>query len=90
MNCWHWDDRLGDKPDNFDNLPNWIVDLSQESKNKYITPIMNAIEDRIGRKEILREWNVYNSNNNLGMSEDEFEDWYTTGNIPERLYKGSD
>lgn len=57
LNCDKWDERLGVAP------RKWA---------KSTEPIMEAIEARVGMKQILKHHNM----NNLGKTEEEFEEWY--------------
>lgn len=72
LNHWQWPDELGEKPENWDTMPDHSKDNSVNTKYKIIMPIMNKIENKIGQKECLR-WHHLN---NLNRSNEQFEDWW--------------
>jgi hypothetical protein len=51
LNCWEWDNRLGEKPKDFDNLPNYFLSShnSMLTKEDILLPIMAQIEKQIGK-----------------------------------------
>lgn len=75
LNSWRWDDRLGKKPNGWDDLPNYrrtsIGKMFFNSKYKIIRPIMAQIEEEIGKKKLL-EWHWIH---NLHKTKEEFEAW---------------
>lgn len=82
VNSWQWDGRLGDMPEDFENLPdyNWKWYhrlLRRKSKMKYIHPICEAIRDLVGEKELLR----YHHLHNLGSTNEEFEKFWAVCRI---------
>lgn len=78
LNCFKWDSRLGDKPKNYDDLPDFKPHIKKGTKREYISPIMIEIEKIIGKKECLRWHHTHNLNRTI----DEFEKWWTVnGNI---------
>lgn len=74
LNSFGWDDRLGDKPRGYDELPDSKMKIKKGTKREYISPINYEIDRRIGRKEWLR----WHHKNNLNRTDDEFEAWWKT------------
>lgn len=57
LNGWEWDDFIGEKPENFDNLLNWCrEDKTVITKSYYISPKMDEIEKEIGKAACSRYW----------------------------------
>lgn len=52
LNNWKWDSRLGEKPDNWDNLPHYSPDINKTSKTMYVTPILNRIALLLGEDNL--------------------------------------
>ncbi|RCK12311.1 hypothetical protein DT075_14365 [Bacillus licheniformis] len=71
LNSWKWDYRLGAKPENWDELPNWEP-LNVLSKRLYILPIMDEILNIVGAKYLFKHFHL----NKLNKSEREFEIWW--------------
>lgn len=75
LNSWRWDDRLGEKPNGWDNLPNFrstrIGERLFNSKFKIITPIKHEIVCMVGNKK-LHEWHWIH---NLHKTKEEYEAW---------------
>jgi len=78
LNSWEWDDRLGDKPERWDNMPDFykgpfasIKNIFLDTKFETLKPIMNYIRLCIGERELLH----YNNVVVLGKTEDEFREW---------------
>lgn len=83
LNCFEWDEILGEKPEGFDNLPNYtprnhLFKKRKMSKMDYIDPPIRAIESIIGRANTSRCWWKYE----LKLSEEDWFKWYTGRNGP--------
>ena len=78
LNCWEWDDFIGEKPKDFDKCAysskNPIIRFlkGQHSKSYYITPAVRAIEKAIGEAEVSRCWWKFT----LGRTDKEWAEWY--------------
>lgn len=55
LNCWKWHDALGEKPDDWDEMPNYRKPHMDEcvTKEEIIRPYMNVIKTRISH------WDAY-------------------------------
>lgn len=71
LNSFKWDYRLGAKPENWDELPNWRP-FNVLSKRLYIAPLMDKIQNIIGSKFIFQDLHM----NKLNRSRMEFEIWW--------------
>ncbi|MEL7661568.1 hypothetical protein [Acetobacterium wieringae] len=78
LNRWEWDDRLGDKPKNWDNMPQFyrgrfrgIKNIFLNNRYKIIKPIRDYIKLYIGERELLHYYHIVV----LGNTEDEFKEW---------------
>ena len=74
LNEWKWNDLLGEKPNDFDNLPywnfKWLHRLSRrKNKHDIVHPIIMYISGMFSKKELLHYHNVVCN----GMSEAEFD-----------------
>lgn len=81
LNKYEWDDRLGDKPEGWGQMPenhrHWYHRiLRRRTKLDCIIPIMNYIKNRVGQKEVYR----YHHLNNLHSTDEEFEKWWEERN----------
>lgn len=80
-NSFQWDDRLGEKPEKFDVLPDynskWWHIFRKETKWKFTHPICEAIRVLVGEKELLRYHHVHN----LGRTDEEFEQFWNVWQI---------
>lgn len=77
VNEWRWDDRLGDKPEGFDSLPdfNWRLRhkiARRKTKEEIIGPVFREIKKLVPEKELLRHHHIVN----LGRTNEEFEKWW--------------
>lgn len=81
LNTWKWDDRLGEKPDNWDSLPdfNFTENHKNPTKRDYIKPYTTYIMNKIGEKECLRCHHI----NHLGKSNLQYKIW----GLKQKLYK---
>lgn len=78
LQSWEWDERIGEKPQGFDELPNYNYKLrhkllKRKTKEDYINPVIAAIEKTVPRKELFR----YHHLHNLKRYNEEFEDWWS-------------
>lgn len=64
LNCWDWDELIGEKPDGFEQMTN-------EEKHGYIEPQLDRIEQILGSPYTSRCWWVYE----LGKTEEEWLEW---------------
>lgn len=77
LNAWEWPDDMPGKPPNFDELP-WFYGLQDFRRGHLLTrldfvdPLREAIEGRIGDKEVMR----YHHLHNLGRTNEQFEHWW--------------
>lgn len=90
LNCWEWDDLLGPKPPDFDDLPfvsptTLIARIRNEawrkyrrSRQQYVRPARLAIETIIGKANASRCWWMFE----LGKSEEEWLRWYLVKDLP--------
>ena len=75
LNAWKWDDRLGEKPDGWDGMPDYKSPFKRrfiKTKIAILLPIMKNIKNIVGQKEIYH----YHHTCILGHTEDEFQKWY--------------
>lgn len=77
LNGWEWDERLGEKPERFDELPSYNIHwyhklFKRKTKDTYIAPAMAAIEKHVSKKELWRYHHVHN----LGHTDEQFEQWW--------------
>lgn len=61
MNCWEWDDYMGNKPEGF-----------EENKFEALMPYLKKIESTIGKNNCNKYWWVFE----IGKTEDEWAQWY--------------
>ena len=75
LNCWDWDELLGEKPKNWDKLPLYhrsaIKRRFFNSKSKIANPLMAQIEEMVSLKKLL-EWHWIH---NLCKTKEEYEAW---------------
>lgn len=64
LNCWDWDELIGEKPDGFEQMTN-------KEKHGYIEPQLDRIEQILGSPYTSRCWWVYE----LGKTEEEWLEW---------------
>lgn len=78
LNIWKWDDRVGDKPDGFDQMPLynrhwWHKLMRRETRIDYINPAMSYLQKRVSMREFYFFANVTRSKR---MTSEEFEKWW--------------
>lgn len=75
LNGYRWPDLLGEKPEDWDKLPNFRrTELGQKlfkSRSKILRPIMIDIERQIGNTKLL-EWHWIH---NLKKTKEEYREW---------------
>lgn len=64
LNCWIWDELVGEKPDRFEQMTN-------DEKRGYIEPQLNRIEQMLGKPYVDRCWWLYE----MGKTEEEWLEW---------------
>lgn len=64
LNCWIWDELVGDKPDGFEQMTN-------DEKHVYVHPQLNRIEQILGSPYVSRCWWIYV----MGKTEEEWLEW---------------
>jgi len=85
LNRWEWDDRLGTKPEDWDDMPSWKdkkilwfttceEDKKTRTKFKIISPLNQFIDNSVGAKAVLRYHHIHN----LGRTDQQFEDWWNS------------
>lgn len=72
LNHWKWDERLGEIPNGFYDLPNFLKRPYGECKQRYISPFMREIERVVSQHDLLRYHHICN----LERTEEEFEQWW--------------
>lgn len=87
LNCWEWDDILGPKPPNFDDLPDYarkdglpLLGKKIDSKHDIIAPAVKKIIDIIGIANTSRCWWRFV----LKKSEREWLRWYLNDGVLSR------
>lgn len=83
LNCWKWDNRIGDKPENWDTIPDFHLNKTYTlpTKSKIIKKYTRYIMSKIGEKECLR----YHHINNIGRTNTAFEIWWLKSKIQKLL-----
>lgn len=66
LNSWQWDDIIGPKPNDFDNIENLLV------KNEYLYEPFQRIINIIGERNCNKYWWMFA----LDKTEDEWVEWY--------------
>lgn len=64
LNGWHWDNRLGDIPDNWDTIPDFMLNKEYKlpTKKDIISPINNFIRNEISDKTLMKYHHMRNCN----------------------------
>lgn len=60
LNNWIWDDRIGEKPNYWDEIPKYSTNKYQITKYTTIKPYMHYIQSKISLKEYLRYHHIHN------------------------------
>ena len=63
LNCFRWDDRIGEKPDGFDDLPRnrfkWYHRFTRKTtKRDYVEPMLMIVKDILPEKDYSHWLNV--------------------------------
>ena len=66
LNSWQWDDIIGPKPNDFDNIEDLLV------KNEYLYEPFQRIINIIGERNCNKYWWIFV----LDKTEDEWVEWY--------------
>ena len=66
LNSWQWDDIVGPKPNDFDNIEDLLV------KNEYLYEPFQRIINIIGERNCNKYWWIFV----LDKTEDEWVEWY--------------
>lgn len=84
LNSFEWDPILGEKPDGFDNLPNYTekrrlpLFKRKPSKCDFVAPAIMAIKSIIGEANTSRYWWRFE----LHKSDEEWFHWYVSTQGP--------
>lgn len=78
LNGWNWDERVGEKPDGFDQMPWYNVHwwhrlIKRKTRQDYIRPAMGYLQQRVTMKEFYFFANVTHSKR---MTSEQFEKWW--------------
>lgn len=78
VNRWKWDERLGEKPERFDDLPKynihwWHKLAKRKTKADYLDPILYTIQCMLGHEEYLHWLHVETEKT---MTEEEFQQFW--------------
>lgn len=86
LNNWEWDYRLGEKPKNWDDIPDYILNNHHNFPTKYgtINPITSYIKQKVSRKEILK----YHHLKNCNMTRMQHEIWWIKNQISKFFHIG--
>ncbi|MFA1509933.1 hypothetical protein ACDN41_11955 [Priestia aryabhattai] len=74
LNRYRWDERLGEKPKDWDSLPDYDLskNLNIKTKHEIVSKYIEAIKEKIGEKEYFR----WHHKNNIGKTDSQFEKWW--------------
>lgn len=75
ISSWEWDERIGQKPKNFDNMPLWKEHFWQRKVHTrffYLEPIYKQIKHKVGEKKLLHYHHIHN----LHRTEEQFQEWW--------------
>lgn len=80
LNSWRWDERVGEKPDNFDKLPKYNVHwwhklFKRKTKSDYLVPVIHFLYYILPRKDYLYWKNVKKRKT---MTDEQFERFWRT------------
>lgn len=84
LNDWNWDERVGEKPDGFDQMPWYNIHwwhrlIKRKTKHDYIQPAMRYLQKRVTMKEFYFFANVTRSKR---MTSEQFEKWWEKEKTP--------
>lgn len=72
LDCFEWDEIIGEKPDGFDALPNYVK--GKLSRYDYVRPASLGVKSIIGEANASRCWWKFV----LGKTEEEWFRWYVS------------
>ena len=73
LNNWEWDERLGEIPDRFYELRNYVRDGNNlETKETYILPYMREIHRLVPEYDLMHHYHIHV----LGRTEEQFKNWW--------------
>jgi hypothetical protein len=78
LSSYNWDDRIGDKPDGYDNYPHYSKNKWQITKVTIIRPYFQAIESLLSEREILKYHHLHNLHKNIFQF---YFWWFTRGRL---------
>ena len=85
LNNWMWDERIGPKPQGWDEMPRWISKRRKwfRPRNKYdiSNPILKEIAEHIPRYYELR----YHHEKTFGSTQEEFDQWWIREYLPRQI-----
>lgn len=67
LNSWNWPEELGEAPEGWESMT-----IDEKADHPKFRAICSELENEVSEKAFLR----YHHTNNLGRSEEEFEDWW--------------
>lgn len=73
LNGWVWDDRLGDKPEGFDQMP--VIE-----KHPIVFPLLLQVERLVPHYKLTRACRPFRL-----MSDAEYDEWYLTNKVEPML-----
>jgi len=84
LNRYKWSNLLGEKPEIWDNLPNYILNNpdGKLAKNNIVSPICIYIESKISQKKLIK----YDHINNGDSNKIKFELWWQWNHITDWYY----
>lgn len=74
LNHWEWSYKLGDKPNEWDSMPDYIMNNHHDfpTKRDIIKPIINYINQKVSEKDLLK----YHQLTNCNMTRLQHEIWW--------------
>lgn len=90
LNRWEWDDRLGIKPDNFDNMPDFLLTKHDSiiSKRDILEPIRMEIKKHVTEKETMHYHNVEDTQNPFRMTQKQFKKYWRNQTLEKIFHIG--
>lgn len=87
INCYEWDERLGEKPDGWDDMPDFVLSKQHKipAKTDIVRPIMKEIEKSISEKQLMKYWHIAE----LGSTKLQYELWWAKRKIMKTLKIGN-
>lgn len=74
LNLWEWDERLGEKPEGWEDMPNFMLSEQYKlpTKKRIVSPIMREIEAKVSKKQLMKYWHI----NYCNMTNLQHEFWW--------------